>query len=105
MRDVADDELPLTRIKEFEEWLDGDITLDELFECPAFYDEGREYTYDDWDPHPGMVIKRTLDVLLPKPKKMRPATREDSAGAVYFGTFEQPAPSNIGSVAAAVTKV
>jgi len=70
---VAVEELPLTNIPDFSDWLDSLPPIDDLLNCPAFYDEGREFTYDEFDPTPGIVIKRTVDVLVPKKKKMRPA--------------------------------
>jgi len=73
MDEVAAMELPLTNSPDFTAWLDSMPSIDELLNCPVFYEEGREFTYDEYDPTPGLVIKRTLDVLVPKKKKMRPA--------------------------------
>jgi hypothetical protein len=73
MREVACGELPLTHFQEFEDWLEGSTSWDDLLNCPTFYDEGREFTFDAWDAESGILIAKTLDVLAPKRIKMAPS--------------------------------
>lgn len=63
MIDVAAEELPLLRISELCEFFDGVQRSDELLHAPVFYEEGREFTYEEWDPSPGMLIAKTLETL------------------------------------------
>jgi len=63
MNSVAESELPLTLLRDFDEWLSQDLTIDELLECPPFYQTGREFTYDEYDPDHGLLIKKSVEVL------------------------------------------
>lgn len=63
MIDVAAEELPLLRLSELCEFFDGVQRSEELLHAPVFYEEGREFTYEEWDPTPGMLIAKTLETL------------------------------------------
>ena len=78
MQQVAEDELPLLRLSELTLWIESVTTLEQLLDAPVFYDEGREYTYDDWDPTPGLLIAKTLAVFNLKPvePKVKPAAKK-----------------------------
>lgn len=71
MMDVAKEELSLLRVDDLIAWFKSGPTLDELLKSPTFYETGREFTYDEWDPEPGLLIARTLETLevrIPKPE-------------------------------------
>lgn len=63
MWEVVYNELPLVRVDELINYINAADSLKELLEVPAFYDEGREFTYEDWDPSSGMLISRTFDII------------------------------------------
>jgi hypothetical protein len=74
MEDVANAELPLVNIPDLEEWISGTTSLDELLNAPTFYEEGREFTWEDWDPVPGLLIAKTVETLsvkVPPPKRQK----------------------------------
>jgi len=71
MEIVARMELPLTNFNEFESWVETCRTLDELLSCPVLCEQGREFSYDDWDPEHGLLIARTCSVLGFKPVKSK----------------------------------
>jgi hypothetical protein len=81
MNEVAKEELPLLQLESLVQWIDEVKTLDELLNAPCFFEEGREFTFDEWDPEPGIIVKRTLDLLVippaPPPVKRQRAVVED----------------------------
>jgi hypothetical protein len=87
---VAELELPLTNISDLEEFLDSVDTVERLLDCPTFHEEGREFTYEEYDPTPGMLIKRTIELLdAPKKKKSRPASAAFDISKVKFMSEEE----------------
>jgi len=50
-------DLELLRVDELTSYIKGAKTTAELLDPPCFYDEGREFTYADWDATPGVVLK------------------------------------------------
>jgi len=63
MDEVAKSELPLLNIGALSQWIEEVKTLDDIVNPPCFYEEGREFTYSEWDPQPGLLIARTKHLL------------------------------------------
>jgi hypothetical protein len=85
---VAAEELPLIRLAEFEAWARSAPGPEFFLCCPCFYDEGREYTYDEWDCVSGLLIKRTLEVLRVKTTKLQERKEKFNIAKVKFGETE-----------------
>jgi hypothetical protein len=94
---VAEEELPLTNVADLISWLESLPPIAELLACPVFYQQGREFTYDEWDPYPGMLIKRTLEILGAKKSKKKTGV---SIADIRFGPEgEMGGPADDGSSA------
>jgi hypothetical protein len=85
MDEIAERELPHFERTAFEEWI-GNASLDALLNPPQFYPLGMEYTWDEWDAEPGLLIARTKQVLIPRTKKDKAPTLLTN---VKFGTFPE----------------
>jgi hypothetical protein len=60
MLEVACLELPNTDVFRFIAWLEEFPPLDQLLNCPTFYEEGREFEHDkEWNVEPGLLYKTT----------------------------------------------
>lgn len=68
MDQVINSELSLVDVESLKEYLDSAQSIKDLLEVRPFYEAGREYTYPDWDPTPGLLVKRTLEALKVSPK-------------------------------------
>jgi len=94
MDEVAREELPLVQLPEMTLWIETVSSLEDILNAPCFYEQGREFTYDEWDPYPGILILKTLDVLKVKPPvivkpKTSKAIRFDLS-KVSFGDIGTP---------------
>jgi hypothetical protein len=63
-----------------------DVTeVRQLLTIPRFFESGREFTYDDWDPTPGRLIKQTVDELSVRVKPEPKRSRTEMSAAVAAG--------------------
>jgi hypothetical protein len=93
--------LPLVHVGELEKWIEGVKTLDEILNVPPFYELGREFTYEEWDPMPGLLLAKVNEQLIGKPpplkkqktERQKPSAKGSAGGCVVAGveyTFGAP---------------
>jgi hypothetical protein len=93
MDEVAAEELPLVNIGALVEWVKSVDKLEHLLAPPPFYEEGREFTYDEWDPEPGLLIAKTIETLNVKIPAPKPTKRgKDAPGPASSAPVGSPVP-------------
>jgi hypothetical protein len=98
MLERVEDQLKLVDWHSLELYLEAAETIEELLHIPPFYEQGREYTFEDWDPEPGLLVKRTVEVLTPSRKvdtraQLREAMKELPQAVDPTPTADKPAGS------------
>lgn len=93
MMQVAEEELPLVNISALLSAIDSAASLDDLLHLPACYEEGREFTYDEWDPESGLLIAKTMETLgltISKPTTKRKEKRTRATASLEMDPKNNP---------------